>query len=417
MEQKEKKEEINLTTFAREAAERLRQGEELSGKDGVLAPLIKRIIEASLEGELLNHISQTKLKGGSTRKNGRTFKTVKTEYGPVELEVGRDRAGSFQPEIVEKRQTSLGKGLDNKILSMYSRGMSYSDIQTHLEDLYGLGVSKGKLSAITDQILPALEEWRTRSLEKVYPIVWMDALHYKVRHNNQIESRAVYCVLGIDAHGQKDLLGLYVSENEGAKFWLGVLTDLQNRGVKDILIACIDNLSGFSSAIASIFPKTEVQLCIVHQIRNTTKYITSEDQKPFMKELKLVYRAKSKESAEYYLEKLNENWGTKYPVVIRSWKNNWDLLTNYFKFSSEIRRMIYTTNPVEGFNRQLRKPTKSKSVLPNDKALMKLVYLVSKNITAKWTSPLPKWALIAQQLSIHFEERMPMDLPLKKIGE
>jgi len=394
----------SLLFFAKQAAERLKNGEELSGKDGVLAPLIKQIIEASLEGELNSHIDEGRMEGKSNRKTGRTNKTVKSEYGPINLEVGRDRDSSFNPQLISKRQTSLGKGLDNKILSMYSRGMTYSDIQSHLIDLYGLDVSKGKLSSITDQVLPHLEEWRSRPLQKVYPIVWMDALHYKVRHNKEIESRAVYCVLGIDSKGRKELLGLYVSNNEGAKFWLGVLTDLQNRGVEDILIACIDNLTGFSSAIESIFPTTEVQLCIVHQIRNSLKYVTSEDQRPFLNDLKLVYKAKSKESAEFHLDKLEKKWGSKYPVVIRSWRTHWDLLSNYFKFSAQIRRMIYTTNTVEGFNRQLRKPTKSKSVMPNDQALLKLLYLVSQNVIAKWTSPLPKWALIAQQLFIHFGE-------------
>ena len=296
---------------------------------------------------------------------------------------------------------------------MYGRGMSYEDIRSHLEELYGLELSKAQLSVITDRVLPLVDEWRTRPLDKVYAIVWMDAIHYKVRHEGRIVSRAVYCVLAIDQHGRKDLLGLYVSENEGAKFWLSVLTDLQNRGVEDILIACIDNLKGFSEAIESIFPQTEVQLCVVHQIRNSLRYITSEDQKPFLKDLKKVYQAVNKSSAEFKLDELDQKWGKKYPVVILSWRNNWDRLSQYFKYPDQIRRIIYTTNTVEGFNRQLRKTTKSKAVMPSETALMKLLFLVSQNIMKKWTTPIPKWALVIQQLAIHFEGRLELALDIE----
>lgn len=403
-------EEFDWNKFESEAIDRLKQGEELSGKDGVLAPLIKRIVEASLEGELDHHLRKDREWGKKNRKNGKTSKRVKTSYGTIDVESSRDRSGTFEPQLIKKRQTTLGEGLDNKIISMYGRGMSYEDIRSHLEELYGLEVSKGQISLITDKVLPLLDEWSSRPLEEVYAIVWMDALHFKVRHEGSIESRAVYCVLGIDLEGQKDLLGLYVSENEGAKFWLGVLTDLQNRGVNDLLIACIDNLTGFSEAIQSIFPKTEVQLCVVHQIRNSLRYITSEDQKPFLKDLKKVYQAKTKDSAEHHLDELDKLWGKKYPVVIRSWRANWELLSQYFKYPHQIRRIIYTTNTVEGFNRQIRKYTKSKAVLPNDRALLKLVYLVSKNIMKKWTSTIPKWALVIQQLAIHFEGRVKIKL-------
>lgn len=404
------KQPTSLEEFARQAAARLQSGEELSGKDGVLAPLIKQIVEASLEGELDAHLEQEKAAQNSNRRNGKSRKQLKTEFGSIELENSRDRAGSFDPQLIKKRQTSLGTGLDNKIISMYGRGMTYQDIREHLEDLYGLELSKGTLSHITDKVLPLVEEWRTRPLDEVYPIIWLDAIHYKVRCNGRIEHRAVYCVLALDGHGYKQFLGLYVSENEGAKFWLGVLTDLQNRGVQDILIACIDNLPGFAEAIESIFPKSEVQLCVVHQIRNSLRYITSEDQKAFLKDLKKVYQAKSKESAEFNLDELEKKWGTKYPVVILSWRNNWDRLSQYFKFGQHIRRIIYTTNTVEGFNRQLRKVTKAKAVMPNDQALLKLVFLAARNITAKWNSPIQNWALVVQQLAIHFEGRFQLDL-------
>lgn len=396
--------------FEQEALSKLKNGEKLGGKDGVMAPLIKHLLEAALGGELEAHLSEDKLAGKLNRKNGKGSKNLKTEYGTIDLQTGRDREGNYEPQLVKKRQTSLGEGLDNKIISMYSRGMSYTDIQEHLEELYGIELSKGQISNITDKVWDEITAWQNRPLEKIYPIVWMDALHFKVRHEGRIESRAVYLVLGIDKYGKKDLLSMYLSENEGAKFWLQVLTDLQNRGVEDILIACIDNLSGFSEAVNSIYPKTEVQLCIVHQIRNSIKYVTSEDERPFLKDLKKVYQASTKATAQRELDELEENWGQKYPVIIKSWRKNWEELTSYFKYSSQIRRIIYTTNTVEGFNRQIRKITKSKAVFPNEDAVLKLVWLAAQNIQKKWTSPLPKWALTAQQLYIHFPDRFQIDL-------
>lgn len=414
MSRKKLEDGFDWDSFKDEAVNRLKSGDDLGGKDGILAPLIKDLLEASLDGELSHHLSEERAAGRSNRRNGKQSKRVKTTHGSIELESSRDRAGSFEPEIIGKRQTTLGEGLDNKIISLYGHGMSYGDIQTHLEELYGLELSKGKLSAITDKVLPMLEAWRTRPLESTYAIVWMDALVFKVRHDGRIVKRTVYCIIGINMEGHKELLGLYVSENEGAKFWLSVLTDLQNRGVEDILIACIDNLTGFAEAIESIFPQTEVQLCVVHQIRNSLRYILSDDQKPFLKDLKRVYQAKNKESAEYQLEELDKKWGKKYPIVLRSWRNNWDRLSTYFKYAQPIRRIIYTTNTVEGFNRQLRKITKSKAVFPNETALLKLVFLVSQNITAKWTMPLPGWALVVQQLAIHFEGRVNIKLNFDK---
>lgn len=403
---------FNWTEFEQEAIDRLKQGDELGGKEGILAPMIKRLLESALEGELEHHLQGERANGSVNRRNGKQSKGLKTQYGKIDLESSRDRAGTFEPQIVKKRQTTLGEGLDNKVISMYGKGMSYGDISSHLEELYGLEMSKGLLSEITDKVLPVLQQWRERPLESVYTMIWMDALVFKVRHEGAIQKRAVFCVLGINSEGMKDLLGLYVAQNEGAKFWLSILTDLKNRGVKDILIASIDNLSGFGDAIESIFPDTEVQLCIVHQVRNSLKYVISEDEKPFLRDLKKVYQAKSKQSAEYNLEQLDKKWGQKYSIVLRSWKENWERLSQYFKYDSEIRRMVYTTNTVEGFNRQLRKVTKSKSVFPNDQALMKMVFLASRDIMKKWTSPLPKWPLIIQQLAIHFEGRVDLSLNL-----
>jgi transposase-like protein len=404
------KKNMDWKSFEESALSKLKNGEKLEGKDGVMAPLIKHLLETALGGELDAHLKEEKTKKKKNRKNGKGKKGLKTSYGKIELETSRDREGSFDPKIIKKRQTTLGDGLDSKIISMYSRGMSYEDIRVHFEELYGLELSKAHISGVTDKVWTEITAWQNRPLDRMYPIIWMDAIHYKVRHEGRVESRAVYVVLGVDKTGHKDLLALHTSENEGAKFWLQVLTDLQNRGVEDVLIACIDNLSGFSEAIGSIFPKTEVQLCVVHQIRNSLKYITSEDQKVFLKDLKLVYQASTKETALKKLDGLEKTWGAKYPVVIKSWRKNWDQLTAYFKYAQPIRKIIYTTNTVEGFNRQLRKITKSKAVFPNEDALLKLIWLVSQNILKKWTSPLQKWALTAQQLYIHFPDRFEMDL-------
>ena len=289
---------------------------------------------------------------------------------------------------------------------MYGLGMSLRDISDHIKEMYDMDISHDTLSGITERIMPLIKEWQSRPLDELYCIVWMDAIHYKVKEQGKVKSRAVYNILGISKEGKKDLLGVYVSENEGANFWLAVLTDLNNRGVKDMLIACIDNLNGFEQAINAIFPKTEVQSCVVHQIRNSLKYVASKDQKEFLAELKPVYKAATKDMAELNLEKLGEKWRKKYPVVIRSWEENWHKLSTYFKYTEDIRRIIYTTNTIEGFHRQVRKVTKNKGVFPSDDALLKLVYLAYRNISKKWTQPLQNWSLTVSQLSIHFEGRL-----------
>jgi transposase-like protein len=272
--------------------------------------------------------------------------------------------------------------------------------------MYDMDISHDTLSAITERIMPLVKEWQSRPLDDLYCIVWLDAMHYKVKDQGKVKSRAVYNILGINIAGKKDLLGVYVSENEGANFWLSVLTDLQHRGVRDMLIACIDNLTGFEQAINTIFPKTEVQSCIIHQIRNSMKYVASKDQKQFMAELKPTYKAETQQLAELNLEALAEKWGKKYPVVIKSWQDNWHKLSTYFKYTEDIKRIIYTTNTIEGFHRQVRKVTKNKGVFPTDDALLKLVYLAYKNISKKWTQPLQNWSLTISQLSIHFAGRL-----------
>lgn len=396
------KESFDYKSFEEEALRQLSEGKPLEGKEGVLAPLIKRLVEAGLNGELNSHLSDTK----PNRRNGKIGKKLKTVFGPVEINTPRDREGSFEPKLVAKRQTTLGEALDHKIISLYSKGMSYADICSHLEDLYGLSVSPATLSAITDQVIEEVKQWQSRPLESVYPFVWLDAIHYKVKEDGAIKTKAVYCLLGVNREGIKDLLGLYIGQNEGARFWLNVLTDIQNRGVKDILIACIDNLTGFADAIQTIFPHTEVQLCIVHQIRHSTRYVASKDVRTVIKDLKEVYQAPNKEQAEKGLAYVHEKWNEKYPSMLRSWFNNWERLSNYFKYPKEIRRIIYTTNIIESFHSQLRKVTKSKRVFSSDMSLLKLLYLIHNNLKAGWTGPMNGWKLTYAQMMILFEDRM-----------
>ncbi|HZW82754.1 MAG TPA: IS256 family transposase [Candidatus Deferrimicrobium sp.] len=412
---KEKKKQLphlpdfDFEAFQKEALKQLKAGKPITGKDGVLTPLIKRIVESALKGELDAHL-ESEPEQDNNRKNGKTSKTVRSDYGSFELETPRDRNSTFEPELVKKRQTTLGKSLDDKIIALYGLGMSYTDIAQHMEEMYGVEISPATLSAVTDNILPVVKEWQARPLEEVYPFLWMDAIHYKVRDDGKIVSRAVYTILGLTVRGMKDVLGIYISESEGANFWLQVLTDLSNRGVKDILIASIDGLKGFSDAITTIFPKTEVQLCIVHQVRNSLKYVASKDQKAFLKDLKAVYRAATKDLAEQRLDELDSAWGKKYPIVVKSWRVNWEELSSYFKYPEEIRRIIYTTNVIEGFHRQLRKVTKTKGAFTNETALVKLIYLAIKNIEKKWTMPPRNWGQTISQLSIFFEGRLKLDL-------
>lgn len=391
------------------ALEQLRSGQSLTGKDGVFAPLLKQFIESALEAEMATHLDDFERLSGNKR-NGKKAKTLKTGSGEIEIATPQDRSSSFEPQLVKKRETVLADNLAPKIIGLYGLGMSFRDISNHIKEMYDVEVSHSTLSEITDRVIPQVKAWQCRPLESLYTIVWLDAMHYKVRDEGRVVSRAVYNVLAINREGRKELIGMYISESEGANFWLSVLTDLKARGVQDILIACIDNLNGFAEAISSIFPEVEVQSCIVHQVRNSLKYVASKDQKLFMKDLKKVYQAVNKDLAETELIYLEEKWGNKYPVVIKSWNNNWDKLSAYFKYDEQIRKLIYTTNAVEGFHRQVRKVTKTKGAFPNDMALLKLIYLATENISAKWTQPLQNWGLTVQQLSIRFGKRMKIDL-------
>ena len=354
-----------------EALKDLQTGKDLTGKDGILMPLIKQLTEAAITAELDHHLANS---DDPNRKNGKGSKTIKTGSGSFELNAPRDRSGTFEPQLIKKNQTQLTPEIDRKILSLFSHGMSYRDMKHHIHDMYGIEVSTGAITAITDQLIPELKSWQQRPLNSVYPIVWMDAVHYKVREEGRYISKAIYTLLGLTVDGNKEILGIYLSDNESASYWLSVLTELQNRGLEDILIASIDGLSGFPEAIASIFPKTEIQLCIIHQIRNTMKYVASKNQKAFMKDLKPVYRAASKEAAETALDKLEEKWGDTYPIVIKSWHRKGDHLSAYFKYPEAIRKIIYTTNAVEAIHRQFRKLTKTKGAFSNENSLLKLLY-------------------------------------------
>ena len=384
----------------------LYQGKPLLGKGGLLTNLIKDLTQIALQGEMDNHLNEGSLEQGSNRRNGIATKTMRTGSGSFELEVPRDRNGSFEPQLIKKRQTILNEELDNKILALYGLGTSYDGIASHLQEIYGVEVSASTISSITDKLVPMLNEWRARPLALVYAIVFLDAMFFKVRQDNKVVTKVVYNIMGINQSGHKEILGFYACESEGAHFWLSVLNDLKARGVEDILIACIDGLKGFPEAINTAFPRTEVQLCIVHQIRNSLKNVASKNQKEFMVDLKTVYQATSKESAEYNLLQLEEKWGKKYPIVIKSWQQNWDNLTTYFKYSCEVRKLIYTTNPIEGFHRQVRKYTKTKGSFTSENALFKLMFCAINQITAKWNMPVPNWALIISQLDIYFPDRL-----------
>jgi len=399
---------MNETFDLNEALEAIKAGAKIDGKDGVLAPLIKQLTEAALEAELETHLGNEI----RNRKNGKSSKTMKSSVGEFELDVPRDRNGTFEPQFVKKHQTHMSDQIEQKILSLYALGNSYAQISEHIEEFYGVQFSKATISAVTDKVIPLLKEWQQRPLESVYPFVWLDAIHYKIKENGKYVSKAIYTILGVNLSGQKEILGLYLSENEGANFWLQVLTDLQNRGIEDILIASVDGLKGFPEAINATFPQTEVQLCIVHQIRNSLKYVASKNQKEFMKDLKLVYQAISKEAAEFELDRLEEKWGDKYPIVINSWRSKWENLSYYFKYPEDIRRIIYTTNIIESVHRQFRKLTKTKGAFPNENSLLKLLYMGIQNAQKKWTMPMRNWSLTISQLAIFFEGRLDKALEL-----
>lgn len=372
--------------------------------------MMKVMIEEFYQGELEEELGYTKYdyrnKDSNNSRNGYSSKKLKSSAGEIEVNIPRDRNGEYEPQVIKKHQNTIGQDLEAKIISMYAKGMTTSDIESHIEEIYGYQVSDSSITRITDKILPLVKEWQTRPLEAIYPIVFMDAIHYHVRSEGQIVKKAVYIAIGISSSGEKDVIGMWVGENESAKFWLSKLNELKSRGVEDILIACVDGLTGFSNAIEAVYPQTQIQQCIIHQIRSSTQFVSYKDIKVLIADLKLVYKATTEESALLNLELFDEKWGKKYPKIAISWKNNWPRLSTYFKYPQEVRTLIYTTNTIEGYNRQLRKVTKNKSVFPTDDSLLKMLYLATQDITKKWTSRQRDWGQIISQLQIYFEGRI-----------
>jgi transposase-like protein len=396
-------------TLASELAKNCRTVEDIQE---IIKELFKDTVQSVLEAEMEEHLGYEKHNpvgnNSGNSRNGYSKKTIKTNYGNTELEIPRDRNGEFTPQIIKKHETR-SNGIEEQIIAMYAKGMSTRDIEDHMRSIYGIDVSPGLISRITDKIMPQVTEWQSRPLDSIYPIVFLDAIHFKVRKDNRIVNKAAYSVLGINLEGQKDILGIWIGENESASFWLGVCNDLKNRGVEDILIACKDGLSGFSEAINTVFPKTEIQLCVIHQIRNSMKYVPYKEQKPVMADLKKVYQALTLEEAELAFEEFKETWGKKYPIIVRSWEQNWLELTTYFAYPYDIRKIIYTTNIIEGFHRQLRKVTKTKNAYPTDDALRKVIYLATVEASKKWTMPIREWKSCISQLAIHFEGRLTLN--------
>ncbi len=401
-------EKFDFEAFARQAAEALKSGKPLVGKDGVFTPLLKQIVEGSLEGELDQHLSETR-ETEKNRRNGRKRKNIQSSLGGFEIFSPRDRTGSFEPQLVPKRQHKISSDMDARILSLYSRGMSYSDIQSHLSEMYGLDISDGAISAITDRILPAIKEWQNRPLESVYPVVWLDAMYFKVRENGVVKTKAIYSILAVDLEGQKQVIGIYFGENESSSFWRQVLHELQMRGIKDIFVACIDNLKGLGDAIQDMFPRTDVQLCLVHQMRNSIKYITDKDIKPMVKDLKKIYKAINADMAKHALQEAEQKWAPKYAVVFKSWNTNWDRLINFLKYPPALRRIIYTTNPIESYHRMVRKVTKTKGAFPSEDAIVKQIYLATINANTKWDGAMFGWSMVRRDLHAYFGERISND--------
>lgn len=376
----------------------------------LMKEMMRQVLQGGLSAELDEELGYTRYdyrnKETENSRNGFSKKTMHTSLGDLDIDVPRDRQGRFEPQLITKHQNTLTQDIEAKIISMYAKGMSTGDIESHVRDLYGIEMSDSTISRVTDKILPIAKEWQGRPLEEIYAVVFMDAIHYHVRSEGQIIKKAVYVAIGMQMDGCRDVLGMWVGENESAKFWLSVMNSLKNRGVQDILIACVDGLTGFPDAISSVFPKTEIQRCIIHQIRNSTKFVSYKDIKALMADLKKVYTAVDEQTAFYELDSFAEKWDKKYPKISESWRKGWPQLSTYFKYPKEVRTLIYTTNTIEGFNRQLRKVTKSKTIFPSDDSLFKMLYLATMDITKKWTGRRKEWGQIHSQLHIYFGERL-----------
>lgn len=383
--------------------------EDLFGKGGLLKQLTKTLVERALEGELTDHLGYPKHspvgKNTGNSRNGKIQKTLKGDLGEIPIEVPRDRGGSFDPQIIKKRQTRFD-GFDDKIIAMYARGMTTRDIQDQLEEIYGVDVSATLISNVTDEVLTEVKAWQNRPLDPLYPIVYMDAIRIKTRSEGQVANKAVYLAIGITMEGIKEVLGMWISKTEGAKFWLNVLTELKNRGMQDMFIASVDGLSGFPDAIETVYPHTQVQLCIVHMVRHSLKYVSWKRRREMAKDLKTIYKASTVEEAQENLAAFSKKWDRSHPSVSKSWKRNWEHLIPFFDYPAEIRKVIYTTNTIESLNMSLRKVTKNRGSFPNDEAVFKILYLALKNASRKWTMPIRNWNDALNHFAILFEDRM-----------
>ena len=407
-----KKEKDNERTISKDVLRAFIKENNLKTAEDVqhaLRDIFSGTLQEMLEAEMDQNLGYEKHddinKQTENRRNGHSKKTVRSEYGDITLDVPRDRDGEFEPLIVKKHQKSVA-GIEEQILLLYAKGVSTREIQDHLQRLYGIEVSPTLISNVTNKIMPLIKEWQNRPLPNIYAVVFMDAIHFNVRQDGQIIKKAAYMSVGIDLEGRKDVLGIWIGEHESAKFWLNVLNELKNRGVQDILIICVDNLTGFSEAIAACYPESEVQKCIVHQIRNSIRYVSYKDVKKIVAGLKPIYTAPTEDAAMEELSLFETAWGEKYPLIVRSWRQNWAEIATFFKYPPEIRKIIYTTNTIESYNRQLRKVTKSKSIFPSDEALLKMLYLATQDVLRKWTGRVQNWGLILLQFSVFFPEKV-----------
>jgi putative transposase len=384
--------------------------DDMFGNDGLLQQLSKALVERALQGEMTHHLGYEKHspegKNSGNSRNGKSAKTIRGKRGQLQIDVPRDRVSSFEPQLIKKGQTRFS-GFDDKIISMYSRGMTCREIQAHLQEIYGVEVSPDLISTVTDAVIDEVRTWQTRPLDEVYPILYLDALQVKVKDQGRVSNKAIYLAVGVTLAGLKEVLGLWSSENEGAKFWLGIITELKQRGVKDIFLACVDGLKGFPEAIEVIFPQTQVQLCMVHLMRHSLCYVSYKDRKEVAAALKLIYRAATAEEAEHQLEEFAEKWNARYPMIAKSWRANWACVVPMFGLPDEIRRAVYTTNAIESLNMSLRKIIKNRASFPNDDAAFKLLYLALKNIAKKWTMLIKQWSAAMNQFAIIYEGRVP----------
>lgn len=387
--------------------------EDIIGENGLLKQLTKALLERAMSAELTDHLGYEKHdpsgKNSGNSRNGSSKKQLKGDFGTLPLEVPRDRNSTFEPKIIAKGQTRF-TGFDDRILSMYARGMTVREIQSHLEELYKVEVSPGLISSVTEAVIDEAREWQNRPLDEIYPIVYLDALQLKIRDSGQVKNKAIYLVIGINLEGRKEVLGLWVAQTEGAKFWLQIVTELKNRGVKDILIACVDGLKGFPEAIESVFPKTEVQLCIVHMVRHSLNYVGWKERKEVASDLKQIYRSAIEEQARAELEKFAIKWDSKYPSISPSWRRNWERIIPFFSHPPEVRKVMYTTNAIESLNMSLRKVTKTRGSFPNDESAIRLLYLALGNISKKWTMPIQNWGAALNRFAIIYEDRLPVNL-------